>query len=1027
MHHPYYALLLISFLSLGVARSQTTAPDYLFFHLDVSDGLASNFVNEVIQDHEGFWWIATNNGLQRFDGKRFTTFFPERGPGYLPGTEQINAIFEDRQNFLWIWTDRGIYLYDFTTKTFFPYTLDKGPLETGHAGKFFQDSGGRIWLMAEGLGLFCLSPGQQDWSEITHPSFKSRFIIGSVAEEPLSGDIWIAHGSGITRIEHASGKITNSKTDPGAHPVFFLVDDAQCLFIDAHHNLWISDYDIPGFQAKGTFSYNLLTNQHQRFFPGFFCKGIIPDRSGNLWFGSVNGNNYLGVFNDATGRLTQLPYRPKSLFQWDGDGSIFPSCLDREGNLWFASSKGIYIMNPGAQRIQPVRFVTGPKGETRELALVGTFFESRDGEIWVGTYFNGIYVFDQNLQLLRTFFFPKPEEVEFNAIWTFCQDASGDIWAGGQHGTLLRFDASGHLLEKTRPLFFQHQTIRFITKDTDGNLWFATQKGLLIKREGADHSFHFFSRRPDILFSHFYASVQEEDTLWVSNADGALCQLDLCQEKILGCWYPQGASSEKGKHRIHGIYPWDDHTLLVYGNPQYLFHKKSKTFSSPISPEGLPSPVVRFVQKTDADKVWLGTESGLACWNPNTEKVMTYGLEDGIPSSLFMGSNPTIQLRDGRILTSAEDENGFSAFHPDSLVNRLLPQKTHITDIQVFNKSLPGWDSLWRQQGHITLNHRQNFLTIHFVCPTWFQKNRLTYRYRLKGYDPKWVENWTDNFASYTGLPPGRYSFEVQAVSREEASSRELTTLSVWVSPPYWQTWWFAALVFLCLAGLLRRIHVYQRKRREHFQQVEAEKKLALEMERQRIARDMHDDLGSGLSALNLLTELARQKSTNRKVREEIEGIGRQTQELSVRIREIVWTINSRNDSLENMLSYLHQHAVSFFEPTGIQLNAHWPEHIPDIKIPGENRRHLYLAFKEALHNIVKHSGATEVWIDFCLEGSRLEVSVRDNGKGFDIAHNIYASGSGLKNMAERMKQAGGRFQIASGPGGTALILELPV
>lgn len=1013
--NPAFTLILILVVLTNTNLPLTAqGPDYLFFHLDVADGLASNRVNDILQDHEGFWWIGTANGLQRFDGKEFKTYRNDPADPHSLLSDNIISLFEDRSNRLWVWTGRGLCRYDYSCNCFQPC-----PLKGGY-GKILEDAWGVLWAFIDYSGLFRLDPGCGEWDQVPLPFPASDWALGTFSEDPLTGDIWMAHWRGITWLEHKSGKVYHSRTDPSKHPVFSHVKDAGFLFVDPQRNLWVSNWDAVNFQSKGLLSFNLGTRQVKLYPENFFCQEVCCDEEGNLWFGSGNSENTLLQFQPRTGQFYRLPYLPGSPFQWDtGNNKIAPSCSDREGNLWFATGEGIYVMNPLRKGAWPVRFlppVAGGKPE--ELNETFTFLETCKGEIWVGTFFQGTHVFSQNLRYLRTIRFPATrEEMDFNTIWGYYQDRCGDIWAAGQHGVFLHFNASGKLLEKGRPEAFRRNTVRAIAGDEEGNIWFGA--GSLLCKRSPDGKISGICSIP-VAATKILA---DGNFLWISNPWG-LSRWDNSKGKLDEFDPPINEEIKQYYYWVRGFTVWDDSTFLVYGNKLLFFNKRTATYTEALRTHLLPSQWVNFAQKTGARAVWLGTEGGLARWDPQANEIRRFGIEDGVPCPGFFEWNSSLVLRDGRVL-SETDKYGFFAFHPDSITDLSPPPDAMISGFEVSNRPLQGLDSLLNKNTPIKLTHRQNFIEIGFTAPAWLKRNQLTYRYRLREYDRSWIENHPQGFATYTGLPPGSYVFLVQAVSGDGIRSRRTTELTFRILPPWWATWWFRALAALSLIGLGRWFHLFRMRRREQIQRLKEEKKAALELERQRIARDMHDDLGSGLSALNLLAEVARQKSADKKVREEIGQISSQAQELSAKIREIIWTASPRNDSLESLLSYLHQHAVTFFEPTGIQLNAHWPEAIPSIKIPGESRRHLYLAFKEALNNIVKHACATKVGIEFNLEAGLLLVIIRDNGKGFDTALSLHAPGSGLKNMAERMQQVGGRFSIRSGSQGTELRLEL--
>jgi signal transduction histidine kinase len=241
--------------------------------------------------------------------------------------------------------------------------------------------------------------------------------------------------------------------------------------------------------------------------------------------------------------------------------------------------------------------------------------------------------------------------------------------------------------------------------------------------------------------------------------------------------------------------------------------------------------------------------------------------------------------------------------------------------------------------------------------------------------------------------------------------------INIYIAPPWWQTWWFRLL--LGLAGILLLglgIREYtQRKLRK--QKTEFEKLRAIEQERIRIARDMHDDLGSGLSTIRLLSEVAKQKLGDEKPPEEIDKIVNSSSELTEKMSEIVWALNSQNDTLESLIAYIRAYAMKYFDEIQLDCKVSMPEKIPSVNLSGEQRRNIFLCVKESLHNIVKHSGATQIEIRFLLNGN-FKIEIHDNGQGIDLDH-LRQFGNGLKNMQSRMEIIGGSFAMKNEQGTT--------
>jgi signal transduction histidine kinase len=296
-------------------------------------------------------------------------------------------------------------------------------------------------------------------------------------------------------------------------------------------------------------------------------------------------------------------------------------------------------------------------------------------------------------------------------------------------------------------------------------------------------------------------------------------------------------------------------------------------------------------------------------------------------------------------------------------------------------------------------------MEFHFTVPALRAPERIRFRYRMEGLDGKWIYAGADRSAAYSQLPPGSYQFRVQACSDEGIWTPEGAALAVTVQPHYWQTAWFRTAMVLIAALIIAGLLLLRRARRRE-----------LERERMRIAGDLHDELGGNLSGIVLLSRrVGRQPVLGERERNELDEVARIATQTTQSVRDIVWFINPSCDTLEEMI--LHMRETSAALLTGVQYEFHAPEPSAAFReiLPPEFRRHVFLIFKELLHNIVRHSGAAAVEITVKIEGRRFCVSVRDNGKGFDFTSSQHTGG--LKNAQLRIQRLHGEFHLQSRPG----------
>jgi signal transduction histidine kinase len=298
----------------------------------------------------------------------------------------------------------------------------------------------------------------------------------------------------------------------------------------------------------------------------------------------------------------------------------------------------------------------------------------------------------------------------------------------------------------------------------------------------------------------------------------------------------------------------------------------------------------------------------------------------------------------------------------------------------------------------------------------------IKYSYRLNGLDVKWSNASEATYADYRNLNPGNYRFEIKAMGVSQRWTGSVF-YNFAIIPAWWQTWWFkviAGIIFLGIVFIIVRL-IYLSNLKE--QKAELEKQLAVQIERQRISSEMHDDIGAGLSGVRLLTEFTRSKSKTGEISEELDKIYQSIGDISAKMREVIWSLNTEYDSLENLIYYLQKQARIIMEHYPGQLSISIPEKIPEIRLNGHTRRNIYLSVKEALHNIIKHSDADKIDITILCNHSIL-IMIADNGKGIDLSQ-PKTNGNGIRNIQRRMHQMGAKLSIENEQG-LVLIFDIP-
>jgi signal transduction histidine kinase len=417
---------------------------------------------------------------------------------------------------------------------------------------------------------------------------------------------------------------------------------------------------------------------------------------------------------------------------------------------------------------------------------------------------------------------------------------------------------------------------------------------------------------------------------------------------------------------------------------------------------------------------WLASKNGLIVFNEkeNTFKRFTTGdglAQNDVDATLFC-------TEDNTMIIGAN--NYFSFFKPGPLINASLNKKNAIlTEIRVNNKIIDG-----DPDAAISLGYKENNIVIRWALPDYGNPLRNQYYVKMEGIDEDWHYVGNLGEVQYANLSDGHYSIRLKAATANEVASENIIPLKFIIHPPIWKRGWFITLLSLILLSSFILIVRYISQRNLKEKLLRMEKEQAIEKERNRISRDMHDDLGSGLTKIAILSEVVKkQLHEPEKAKQQLETIGESSRELVDNLQDIIWVLNPKNDTLESLAAYIREYALKFFEPFGTIVQFNYPEKFSDTRLSEEARRNVFLTIKETFNNTGKHAWNNKILISIEQSPSSILVKIEDDGKGFDIS-NIRQFGNGLANMKNRIEQLGGVYKIESEPGkGTRTVIEIPL
>lgn len=974
-----------------------------------ADGLPDSSVSVILQTRDGYLWIGTGAGLVRFDSVRFVSV--PLAPAADASSLVITALCEDRDGGLWIGSQRhGVYRWQSGGLQHFD--LADGLLDKG-VTSLTVDSEGQVWIGTR-LGINRWNGKHLD-AFTTKDGLPDNSVLSVHAAH--SGAVWIATAAGVCRF---SGGRFSRFHFPAAG------EERDQEFLDVYEdrrgNLW-------AFCA--TYLINLAEGKRVNYFPGeksamtriwSLCEG----QGGRLWIGASGR----GVFCFDGAR-----FQPVSLNEGRWPNDVRTICEDHEGSLWLG------ISGVGLVQLRPQSFAFSTDNPGLPRGAVTCLVSDGQGRLIVGSEAGGVFVRKADRFAEMT---DDTRCLSEELALTLCTTSDESVWIGTA-GSGLRQIREGKAIALTTANGLSDDSVLAVCSDANGTVWVGTRSGALHRVAGGRAqkiaTLEALSGKP------ITALLPTSGRLWVGTAEGTLWRSDdafqTAMEVVLPPQLKGKAILGLGAATGHGLWIGTDGGGLAYLD-EPLCHVWN-------TQDGLPDDIVSGMVEDEGSNLWLVTSRGLCRiarsavqqWldgsGPLTSKLVL-AAESRTPSPIKFGGPRAVRAAQGKLWFALPDSltqidtRGWEANKPAPPVQieAALANDEPLTLTPRTNVGRGRGEPSW-----LKLPARLSTLEFQFTALSFEAPEKVRFRHKLDGIDLDWVESGGERRARYGPLPPGHYTFHVTACNAEGLWNETGVSLAFLVPVPWWHAPWALTLGAMSLstvgAGTVRVVsHRRLRRRLRGLEQQQA-----MERERMRIARNMHDDLGSKLTKLSFLSEIAKgEMGDNGRVESKIDAIAATSRELLKTLDEIVWAVNPHNDTLEHLAAYLCQYAREYFQYTAVECDLHVPGKLPQVEMSAETRHNLFLAFEESLNNILKHSGASQLRLDITAEAGCLLITIRDNGHGFTLpveapgiaAEGPRRSGNGLHNMRQRLQDCGGQCVIESNPSqGTCVSLSMPL
>ncbi len=999
-------------------------PPVVFEHVSFDAGIAHDLVFCIHQDAVGFLWFGTMHGLVRYDGHEFVTFRHDPFDSTSMSCDDVVCVAEGAGGDLWMGTyGGGINRYDRAAGRFDRILAD-GPDSTSLSGGIVWDIAvapdGGVWA-ATGRGVDRIDPRTLRVMQHRHDPERVESLGPGQPRSILiarEGALWVGlRGGGLDSLDAATGRFVHhrhSANDSTSIPSDVVLD----LYQDRGGALWIGT-------TRGAAVRRALSGGFVRAGPDggygktpdtWVSSAIEEDPDGTMWIGTGAGLLQHDPRAHTWSRWSHDPANPASL----RGSSVVALCRDRSGVLWVSCYvAGLDRLVPAGRSIP--RFGRDYAAADDERRRVLALCEDSRGTMWIGTA-AGLVRRDGPGGAAHIYVAGPGNDTPLpGAVRAFAKDHDGGLWIGGPAGLCRRdpgrdrFDVFPVASDSTRA---RDATALLI--DHAGELWVGTSAGL--HRHDAHGepvtAFHHDPADGASLADETVLSLFEDrrHRIWVGTY-GGISRLD--GERSSFTHFRQDARDPRSlvNNYVYAMHETEDGTLwLGTAGGLERWDESSASFHHVRERDGLANPVVVSILEDDRGALWLGTQLGLARFDPRSRRFASWDVADGLQSNLFFPGS-SCRLHDGTLAFGGVE--GYNAFHPDALHESDWAPPVALTKLSVAGRASPTWtDAAFARE--LRLSPKERVFSVEFASLDFRRPGKQRYAYRLEGLDREWIDAGSRRTATYSSVPPGRYTLRVRGMSTDGTWNETGAALAVRVDPPFWRTPAFLASVCVAIAAaalLLHRLRVRSRVR--HALDVARARQEVREELRRRAASDFHDELGHRLARIGLFSELAARPST--RIPEDVQAalarIGEEARRLADDARDFLGVLGGEPGTLADLVSRLSRFGEQLFERTEAEFRCEGSfDAFEKIRVPAEDRRNLLSIFKEAMTNSLRHASCRRVSLHVAVLEDGFTISLEDDGCGF--LRTTAASGQGLRNMEWRAERIEGTIRIASSPGG---------
>ncbi len=1016
-----FICFLITIIQLKSQRAEAIKDDLIFDHYTSHEGFPSYASFCIIKSNSNYVWIATNEGLIKYDGQEFIRYTYDPYNKNSISKNYIRKIIEDKHGRIWIMADDELNVFDVKKDSFYrlrnlhPDSKDKryNPLCF-----YYEESRDKMWI-GTSTGLFYNTGPQLNPERIRGDLIFSK-AINFINKDP-DGNLWIGHDNGFSKcadnflqISHYSSPLQNSKV--------INYDYILCSYIDDQQIMWL------GSLTGGLIKFDLKTGKSKQFlFASLEIKfneinaivsSPLIEEKDILWLATNDG---LIGFNKSSEKFI---YKLKDRFNSNNlsYGIIYNFCSTKTEGIWIAAEYGLHRFDPFKQKFISHKINLPEKLNKGDwfisFILKTNSYQIRDTMLYVMVPYRGLFRYDlRSNELLSVPEIIKKYCGAENEIFELFMDSKNILWISTKEFGIIAYDIDQNKLVVNPNQYFNNSKtwVFSITEDYDKNIWFGTNKGIYfydqILMNISESEVNNYINQCQIHSAIFHCDADSYGNIWFS-AKGD----NLNKENAIICYNPKHNTYSTILRSTNSIFQILNFVegISISSKGQLLIRSYNGLAVCNVVPpfsgmtlyttkQGLLDNQPLSLAEDNDGFIWISSSNGLSRNNFQNAIITNFSIEqfakNGTNQSnlCFSKCSNTIYYAIGQYIHTIALNDILKSPLPLIRLNYVKVDdklQTLLNDTSFSN----------------ILKYNQNNIEFNLTQLSFTNSDQNLFTYLLEGAETDWNTS-KSNIIQYSGLAPGSYRFKAKAINNQGILSENLLVINFTIQNPFWFSWWFQTMVLIIISLLFFVFFNYRE------QQIKKLNSLRLS-----IARDMHDDMGSNLSNIKMLSELELIKS-NANPKESFRKIAEKTNQVMQSMSEIVWSINPSNDSMDSIILKIQEFAIDILETKGIGLKFDIDQNVAQAKLELEDRRHFYLIFKELINNAAKYSQATEVILQIHYRHKTLSVSFSDNGIGFDPL--LVNSGNGLKNLQSRVKLLNSHINIQSDENGTKVQFDL--